>query len=91
GMKLPVALGAGLRKLGARVPEDVSLLNLGGSPEHCPVEFTSFAMPMTEMVRQAMALLLADDAAQPAVQAMYRSELRQGETTAPPQPPRPTL
>ena len=73
-----------LRKMGLRAPEDLSLLNLGGLPVHSPIEFTSFAMPMTEMVRQAVALPLAEDSAQPAVQAMYRSELRQGQTTAPP-------
>lgn len=85
-----------LRKLGVRVPEQMSIVGLGNVPvsEYCEPALTTLSQPMYEMGRRAAELLIgdpADAAAQPPGRCsphtpheLFEPQLVLRQSTAPP-------
>lgn len=83
-----LAFGAlrGLSELGLRVPDDVSVVGFDDSPiaAFTVPALTSVAIPMHEIGRRAMELLLRLAAGEPGTSVVLATELRVRESTAPP-------
>jgi len=74
-----------VRGLGLRVPQDISLVSLGGlpDPDHRVIDFTSCIPPSTAMAKRALDLLLAGAQFKEATQVRFRPRLHVGETSGP--------
>jgi len=83
----------GVMELGLRVPEDISLVSLGGLPDpgHKVVDFSSCIPPSEKMASRALDLLLAGAQFKEATQVRFRPTFHVGETSAPPRAASATL